>query len=82
MFAPGGRLQGMTDGYVERHPDACPRGLHWRKVRQVPRPQTRTEPGKVQETRRRAETGESKVVMAQDLGISQATIYRALAKDV
>ncbi|WP_231129680.1 recombinase family protein [Corynebacterium xerosis] len=35
-------------------------------------------PEKVQDARRRAEAGESKVAIAQDLGVSRATLYRAL----
>lgn len=36
-------------------------------------------PDKVEEARRRAEAGESKVAIAKDLGIARATLYRALA---
>lgn len=35
-------------------------------------------PEKVKEARRRADAGESKVAIAKDLGISRATLYRAL----
>ncbi|AJK70110.1 recombinase family protein [Corynebacterium marinum] len=38
-------------------------------------------PKKVQEARRRAVAGESKVVIAKDLNVSRATLYRALKSD-
>lgn len=36
-------------------------------------------PEKVEEARRRADAGESKVTIAKDLGVSRATVYRALS---
>lgn len=36
-------------------------------------------PEKVEEARRRADAGESKVAIAKDLGVSRATVYRALS---
>ena len=37
-------------------------------------------PEGVEEVRRRADAGESKVAIAKDLGVSRATLYRALSE--
>ncbi|WP_244429043.1 helix-turn-helix domain-containing protein [Corynebacterium halotolerans] len=37
-------------------------------------------PEKVAEARRRADAGKSTVAIAKDLGVSRATLYRALSK--